>query len=186
MKPFFSLVLTLCICFVNAQNSPNELLKQQLINDWERAKAYTQEYLDAMPANKYSFRPVDSVRTFAGHMLHFSRANVALVTFATGAQNKSVQNIFFKPTFEESPTAQNKDSVVYYVNMSYDFVINAIKNADFSKLDEVVTTDMLRTRRSATRLGWLLKAFEHQTHHRGQCTVYLRLTGIRPPSEKLF
>ena len=186
MKLFFSFLLTLSTFFLNAQNSPNELLKQQLINDWERAKAYTQEYLDAMPANKYTFRPVDSVRTFAQHMLHFSRANVAFATFATGAQNKSVQSIFFKPTFEGSLTAQNKDSVVYYVNMSYDFVINAIKKADFSKLDEIVSTDLLRAPRSATRLGWLLKAFEHQTHHRGQCTVYLRVAGIHPPNEKLF
>lgn len=30
------------------------------------------------------------------------------------------------------------------------------------------------------------KAFEHQTHHRGQTTVYLRLKGITPPAEKLF
>lgn len=37
-----------------------------------------------------------------------------------------------------------------------------------------------------TRLTWLMKAFEHQTHHRGQCTIYIRLQGIRPPAEKLF
>ena len=186
MKALFTLVFWSSFFVASAQNSIQEILRQQLVQDWERAKGYTQEYLDAMPANKYNFRPVDSVRTFAGHMLHFSKANVTLVTFATGAQNKGVQNIFFKPTFEESPTAQNKDSVVYYVNMSYDFVINAIKNADFSNLDEIVSTDRLRTTRSATRLGWLLKAFEHQTHHRGQCTVYLRVAGIHPPSEKLF
>jgi len=186
MKALFTLVLWSTCFIASAQNSLQEILRQQLVQDWERAKGYTQEYLDAMPANKYTFRPVDSVRTFAQHMLHFSRANVAFATFATGAQNKSVQSIFFKPTFEGSLTAQNKDSVVYYVNMSYDFVINAIKKADFSKLDEIVSTDLLRVPRSSTRLGWLLKAFEHQTHHRGQCTVYLRVAGIHPPNEKLF
>ncbi|NJN43012.1 MAG: hypothetical protein HC811_13085 [Flammeovirgaceae bacterium] len=30
------------------------------------------------------------------------------------------------------------------------------------------------------------KAFEHQTHHRGQTTIYIRLKGIAPPNEKLF
>jgi uncharacterized damage-inducible protein DinB len=30
------------------------------------------------------------------------------------------------------------------------------------------------------------KAFEHQTHHRGQTTVYLRLKGVKPPDEMLF
>ena len=186
MRALFTLVFWSSFFVASAQNSLQDILKQQLVQDWERAKAYTQEYLDAMPADKYNFRPVDSVRTFAQHMLHFSKANVGMATFATGAQNKFVQNIFFKRTFEESPSAQNKDSVVYYVNMSYDFVINAIKNADFSKLNEIVSTDLLRAPRSATRLAWLLKAFEHQTHHRGQCTVYLRVAGIHPPNEKLF
>ena len=30
------------------------------------------------------------------------------------------------------------------------------------------------------------KCFEHQTHHRGQTTVYLRLAGAIPPPEQLF
>ncbi len=30
------------------------------------------------------------------------------------------------------------------------------------------------------------KAFEHQTHHRGQCMIYLRFLGIEPPHEILF
>jgi uncharacterized damage-inducible protein DinB len=57
---------------------------------------------------------------------------------------------------------------------------------DLNKLTEVVTWNLPMGKRSETRLGWLLKAFEHQTHHRGQCTVYLRLMGIKPPYEKLF
>jgi uncharacterized damage-inducible protein DinB len=32
----------------------------------------------------------------------------------------------------------------------------------------------------------IAKAFEHQTHHRGQTTVYIRLAGATPPQEKLF
>ena len=188
MKPFFGLLLTLCICFVNAQNSPNELLKQQLINDWERAKAYTQEYLDAMPTDKYGFRADDSIRSFAQQMLHLAQVTGGMAFFGTGIQNNIIQNMFLKPrqVFENLPAIQNKDSVVYYVNTSYDFMISAIKSMDFAKLNEVVTQDLPGGKRSATRLGWILKAFEHQTHHRGQCTIYLRLSGIRPPAEKLW
>jgi len=90
------------------------------------------------------------------------------------------------PNFDKSSTAKKKDSVLYYVNTSYDFMIDAIKNLDFDKIGEVVSRDLPGGKRTATRLGWLLKAFEHQTHHRGQCTVYLRLLGIRPPAEKLW
>jgi uncharacterized damage-inducible protein DinB len=178
----------LCILSLEAQNSPNELLKQQLVKDWERAKAYTQEYLDAMPADKYSFRAHDSIRSFAQQMLHLAQATAGMAFFGTGSQNNIIQNMFLKPpqVFEKLPAIQNKDSVMYYVNTSYDFMINAIKTMDFAKLIEVVIQDLPGGKRSATRLGWLLKAFEHQTHHRGQCTVYLRVSGIRPPAEKLW
>jgi uncharacterized damage-inducible protein DinB len=37
-----------------------------------------------------------------------------------------------------------------------------------------------------TRGTALAKAFEHQTHHRGQTTVYIRMAKATPPQEKLF
>ena len=176
MKTLFSLLLSLCFFSVTAQTSFNETLRQQMVKDWERAKAYTQEYLDAMPAGKYGFRAVDSIRSFAEQMLHLAKDNAILVTIGTVTQNP-----FGTQDFEKSPTAQNKDSVVYYVNTSYDIAIKAIKNMDVGKLADIVPN-----KRNETRLAWLLKAFEHQTHHRGQCTIYIRLQGIRPPAEKLF
>ena len=186
MKPLFVLLLSVSFFSIAAQNSLNETLKQQWVTDWERAKAYTQEYLDAMPADKYNFRPVDSIRSFSEQMLHLALANVGMGFFATGFKDASTQSRFFRPNFEKLPTIQSKDSVVYLVGASYDFMIKAIKNTDFTKLEEIVTQDLPGGRRSATRLAWLLKAFEHQTHHRGQCTIYLRLLAIRPPAEKLW
>ena len=185
MKLFFNLLFTLSFFSVTAQDTLNETLKKQLVKEWERAKVYTQQYLDAMPADKYGFRPVDSVRSFAEQMLHFARSNAGMVFIGTGFKNAAAQ-VFFSPNFGQSSAAQNKDSVVYYVNTSYDFVINAIRNMDFAKIGEVIAWDLPGGKRSTTRLGWLLKAFEHQTHHRGQCTVYFRVQGMRPPGELLW
>jgi uncharacterized damage-inducible protein DinB len=118
-------------------------------------------------------------------MIHNAQANAAMVTIATGDQNVGDQ-VSFSPIFENSPAAINKDSVAHYVAASYDLAINAVKQMDFNKLGEVVSFAMPGGKRTDTRLAWLFKAFEHQTHHRGQCTVYLRLAGIRPPAEKLW
>ena len=185
MKTTFSLLLLLCFLSTTAQSDLNKTLKELLIKDWQRAKAYTLEYLEAMPADKYSFRPVDSIRSFAEQMLHFAKSNTGMAFFGTGIPN-SVQLVYVNPNFGTAPSAQSKDSVVYYVSTSYDVMINAITKMDFDKLTEIVTQDLPGGKRSTTRLGWLMKAFEHQTHHRGQCTIYLRLLGIRPPAEKLW
>jgi len=66
---------------------------------------------------------------------------------------------------------------------SYDFVIAAIKGIDEARLGN--TVKMFNKWETKVEDG-LNKAFEHQTHHRGQTTVYLRLKGITPPAEKLF
>jgi uncharacterized damage-inducible protein DinB len=177
MKKLLSLILISTPTLLFAQSITGEDIKNQFIKDWERAKAYTQEYLNAMPADKYSFKAVDSIRSFAQQMLHLSSGTVFLVNMGTGAAPA-----FNARGLEDRATAQTKDSVTWYVNASYDYAINAIKNLDAGKLGEMAG----QGNRQTTRFALLLKAFEHQTHHRGQTTIYIRLQGIRPPGERLF
>src|ERR1700685_4317419 len=102
-------------------------IKKQFLKDWQRAKAYTLDYLNTMPADKYSFRPVDSIRSFAEQMLHLAWDNVFLNMVATGKKIDWVpgqkfnwhdgEKIDWPDGFlEKSSTAQGKDSVVYYVS----------------------------------------------------------------------
>jgi uncharacterized damage-inducible protein DinB len=154
-------------------------IKALLVNDWERAKSYTQDYLKAMPADKYSFKATDSIRNFAQQMLHLTEGTMFMISTGTGAKLPG------GPGLEQRTSAQTADSVMYYVNMGYDYAINAIKTIPANKLMEPVSFNMGQTV-TASRLGWFMKAFEHQTHHRGQTTIYLRLSGIRPPNERLF
>ena len=51
-----------------------------------------------------------------------------------------------------------------------------------AQVDETVEFFKMKMSRSVL-LG---KALEHHAHHRGQTTIYLRLKGVTPPSERLF
>jgi uncharacterized damage-inducible protein DinB len=163
-----------------AQALTSDDFKAQMVKDWERAKTYTDEYLNTMPPDKYTFRavPVDSVRNFAQQMLHLAQANYFLMSKASGDQPAPFAN----GDPEHRASAQTKDSVMYYVNASYDFCINAVKNSDVNKWGEKIKVFGMET----TRYGMMIKTFEHQTHHRGQTTIYIRVAGIKPPQEKLF
>ena len=155
-----------------------ETLKAQLIKDWERAKAFTIEYLDAMPADKYDFKAQDSIRSFAQQMLHLAQGNMGLSANGTGKERLA----WGARPLEKTASAQSADSVRYFVTASYDFAIEGLKNMDAAKFEE----KNKRGNFDETRLAWILKAFEHQGHHRGQATIYIRLLGIKPPAEKLF
>ena len=158
----------------NAQSNLSATVRAQLIKDWKLTKVLTNEYLNTMPSDKYGFKASDSIRSFAQQMLHLAQVTAAMVSHGTGEER-----LFARGTnLEQRPTAQTKDSVLYYVNTSYDYAIRAIQKFDMSKLDEKVKVRNMEE----TRLGWLLKAFDHQTHHRGQTAIYIRLAGLRPPT----
>ncbi|PWT76934.1 MAG: damage-inducible protein DinB [Bacteroidetes bacterium] len=172
--------LTCLSFFASAQTLTSDEIKEQLVKDWQRAKTYTLDYLNAMPADKYSFKPIDSIRSFSKQMLHLAQDNFApLIATATGAQ---VPEAIKDRDLENCPGAQSKDSVVYFVTISYDFAIQSIKDLSPAKYGEMVSLFKWKE----TRFAMLEKAFEHQTHHRGQTTIYIRLQGIKPPGERLF
>lgn len=177
MKKAFFLSVALAITVITVFSQSATEVKSQLIKDFERAKAYTSEYLDAMPADKYNFRAHDSIRSFAEQMLHLAQGNIGLSANGTGKDR-----IWQGQNLEARKSAHHADSVKYFVMASYDFIIEGIKAMDAAKLEE----KNKRGNFDETRLAWLLKAFEHQTHHRGQTTIYIRLLGIKPPNEKLF
>jgi len=177
-KIAITLTLNLVISLsMGAQSLTNEDIRNQFIKDWERAKAYTIDYLNTVPADKYSFRATDSIRSFAQHMLHLAQSNVNVIAPLAGTQN-----IFGQRSLEESKSAQTRDSVYYFVVASYDFAIENLKKMDMNSLNEKVKLYNWEE----TRFAWLLKAFEHQTHHRAQTTIYIRLLGLHPPQERLF
>jgi uncharacterized damage-inducible protein DinB len=149
-----------------------------LVADWTRARDYTKEYLDAMPEDGMNFKPTPDIRSFAEQMLHLAAANFAFASTATGATNPQQGK-----NLEKMDEYKTKAGLTKIVMESYDFVINSVKGMDPKKMNEPVK---LFGRFDTSRGGALSKAFEHQTHHRGQTTIYLRLKGVKPPQEKLF
>lgn len=158
-----------------AGTSP-EAEKDALVADWERAKAYTLEYIDAMSDEGFFKSPTEGIRTFAGQMLHIADGNAGIVGIGTGKTGP------FTGRMEQDATQDTKAKIRETIVKSYDFAIEAIKGMDMSKSAELTES----FGQNLSRMEWIKKAFEHQTHHRGQTTIYLRMQGIAPPPEKLF
>ena len=173
VKQLATLCLALCIAsFAQAQTSVSEMVKE-----WERAKAYTKEYLDSMPESGYALKPTPEMRSFADQMLHLTDANYGFAAAASGAKSPIGQG-------ESEKTAdKSKGNVTKLVMAGYDFVIGIVNKMTPAQSGETVK---LFGRFDTTKGTALSKCFEHQTHHRGQTTVYLRLAGAKPPQEKLF
>lgn len=162
-----------------AQQPPKEYPANRiegLIREWTRARDYTKEYLDAMPEDGYAFKPTPDIRSFAEQMLHITAANFAFSSRIFGSTNPYNQK-----NLEKMDELKSKAACTKVVMESYDYVIAQLKATTDAKLDEKFAV-MGYNRPKVMILGL---AFEHQTHHRGQTTIYLRLKGVTPPPEKL-
>ena len=124
-----------------------------------------------------SYKPTPEIRSFADQMLHLAAAN-----YKFGAMVSGKANPFQGKKLEEMNELKTKAALTKTVMDSYDFMLDAVKGLNDAQLAESVKMGQ----REMTREVLLAKAFEHQTHHRGQCTIYIRMKGIKPPNEKLF
>jgi uncharacterized damage-inducible protein DinB len=169
------LILLFSVVAIACTTAFGQITKEQNIAEWTRAKAYTKAYLDAMPADGYAFKVTPEVRTFAQQMLHLAGANYMFTASAAGKTPPTEADA-------EKSVAQTKEAVTTAVLASYDYAISIIKDIPAEQMSQEITFFKMK----ATKGLVLAKAFEHQTHHRGQTTPYLRLKGITPPQEMLF
>ncbi|MCF8237597.1 MAG: DinB family protein [Saprospiraceae bacterium] len=137
---------------------------------WQNAHAYTMQMVEAMPEQYFDFRPVEEEMTFGEQCMHMV-GNIYNLT------NRYIQEdtLYQKPDTHAS--TMTKQEILNRVNKAFDDAGSAVLNLDPRDLDTV--TDFFAGPISKRRVVMLLN--DHQSHHRGQMVVYLRLKGITPP-----
>jgi uncharacterized damage-inducible protein DinB len=180
MKHLSSLC-TLLVCTLIGKNAFSPFTQSEMVVEWQRAKTYTKAYLDAMPEDGYGFKPTPEIRSFGQQMLHLADGNYLFSFEASGKPNpigETPQNLHVA----ENTFSVTKEAVIKTVMDSYDWMINTLEAMTPAQMQETIQLH----NQNITRSGIFGKAFEHQTHHRGQTTVYLRLKGVVPKGEMLF
>ena len=147
---------------------------QLMIDQWMRAKNWTHQYVEAMPEENFSFKPVPDVRSFAEQMLHLAYWNYGFTAKLFGTSVPRTEEQLMNGNFK------TKAALGKVVDESYDFVIRGLSRLKEAQLEEQVA---IRPGLNQTRIERLNDAYEHQTHHRGQTVAYLRLKGMVPPPE---
>ena len=123
----------------------------------------------AMPADKYSFRPHPDSMNFGQLMAHIASTNYQ---FCAGLKDTN-------PPALPSPT--EKDAVVKFLTDSFAYCTAIIPNLTEQQLTQPHNSPDGRL--SGREV--LLAMYIHVAHHRGQAEIYLRDEGIKPPSYKI-
>ncbi len=125
---------------------------------------------EAMPAEKFSFKPTPDQITFAHLTLHISESNNNFCSKIAGVAAPEV------PKLTE---ADAKDKLVAALKNSFDFCSSALAKVDDSHLAESIP---LFKGQNITRAGSMLILSNSWGDHYSAQSMYLRLNGVLPPT----
>ncbi|MCM5530631.1 DinB family protein [Parasegetibacter sp. NRK P23] len=154
--------------FVGAQNN-DSLFIASALTKLENSKEYTLKVADLMPEHQYGFRPTKEEMSFGEQLLH--------ICSNLGWLSSSYLSTGNNPVSKKDSNLQNKDSIRKVVVETYDYAIAVLTGFSATNLSD--TVKFFAGPMSKLQIINLLS--DHQTHHRGQLLVYLRLCGLTPP-----
>src|SRR5580693_7365501 len=151
--------------------APSYDMKGQALLDLESVQKKFVDLANALPADKFTWRPSPDSRSFAEVFLHVAGERYGILALMDVPPPAG----FDGKTFEKSTT--DRARIVEELNKSWDFAqkaINGMTNADFAKL-----LPKLGPQANAGDVVYILVADAHE--HLGQSVAYARENGIVPP-----
>jgi uncharacterized damage-inducible protein DinB len=139
--------------------------------EWGHVSRQLVALADAIPADKYGWRPAPGVRSTSEVFMHIALANFYLLSVTGPPMPSDIKS----NQMEKTVTA--KPEVIDWLKRSLDAVKTAhanIKPADLQCKVKIANRD-------ATGDGMYLRIIVHANEHMGQLVAYARMNGIVPP-----
>jgi DinB superfamily len=128
--------------------------------------------VEAMPADKFNYKPSADQMTFGHLVAHMAETNDLLCSKAAAVP---------APNVEEGKDTDSKDKLVAALKASFAFCSDALAKMDDSKLAE--TTEGFGGKQ-VTRAWISLVLAGTWADHYAEAAMYLRLNGVLPPTAK--
>ena len=171
MPKAFWLYIILVGMSLRAQKDPFEGLWQGYDGEWGHVSRQLVALAEAIPAEKFAWRPAAGVRSTSEVIMHAVMANFYLLSITGPKMPPDLTSI----DLEKTVTA--KADVIAWLKRSLEAVKTAHAGVKAGDLSRKVKVDG----RDATVEGMYLRIIVHANEHMGQLIAYARMNGIAPP-----
>jgi uncharacterized damage-inducible protein DinB len=154
------------------KTAPSYDMKAQAALDLQDLQKKIVGLAEAIPADKYTWRPESGTRSVSELFLHIAAANYNIPTMMSGVTPAAG---FEGKGFEKSTT--DKAKVIEQLNKSFAYAIAAVNNmsnADFAKPEKKLGPE-------ANDGDVVYLMVTHMHEHLGQSIAYARMNSITPP-----
>jgi uncharacterized damage-inducible protein DinB len=166
---FAVVLLALVGSSVVLAQTPTPSLSKELAATYQRAAKEMLDMAEAMPAEKYSFKPTPEMSTFGDQLVHLTAIMQRFVDSAKGTK-----------TEERHQGTMTKPESIALLKKSFESVEDMITPLSDAQLLEPVKFPF--GDRTVTRATFWQGPLYQIRNHYGQLVVYLRMNGIVPPA----
>jgi len=170
--PLFTLAFVPALSLAQAQTAaPStspvaDALRQSLARNSKNMTAA----VEAMPPEKFSFKPTASQNSYGHLSVHIAESNFRFCSAVSGVA---------APEQSKLTETDSKDKLVAAVRASFDFCASSLAKFDDSHLADSIE---LFPGRTFTRAAAVLILAGSWSYHYSEQAMYLRLNNILPPS----
>jgi uncharacterized damage-inducible protein DinB len=157
-------------CLAAAQDKPANPVTDAVRAALARSSKIMVAAAEAMPADKYGFKPTPEQGSFGHLAAHIAESNFLFCSKIGGSA---------APEQAKLSESDGKDKLVAAIKSSFEFCSASLAKADDSNLGENI---ILFANRSFTRAASLLMLAGSWTDHYSEQAMYLRLNGVLPPT----
>jgi uncharacterized damage-inducible protein DinB len=171
MKTLLLAIVILGGMSLHAQVDPLEGLWQGYDGEWGHVSRQLIALAEAIPAEKFAWRPAPGVRSTSEVFMHIALANFYLLSVTGPKMPAEIKSA------DMEKTVVAKAEVISWLKRSLEAVKNAhagVKPADLERGVKVMGRD-------AKVDGMYLRIIVHANEHMGQLVGYARMNGIAPP-----
>ena len=172
-SPFQLTVIALCcLSATAAAQSAATPVSDALRSNEQRSAKNLIAAAEAMPADKYGFKPTPAQMTVGEIVAHLNEGNDFLCSKVSGAE---------APKRTELAKGASKDQLVARLKETFQFCETALAKVNDSDLGGKV---QLFGKREFTRAQAMFITSDDWADHYSQLAIYLRLNGLLPPTAK--
>ena len=142
-----------------------------LVKDWTGQKDLMVKIANAMPDDKFGFKPTPAQRSYGEQILHVAQVNMMLLNTLGGKTSAPQVNL----------KATTKADIVKAMSDSFDHGTALLKEFDNMSIQGTVQAMFLGP---STRARIMFFLISHTQDIYGQMAVYLRLNGVVPPASQ--
>lgn len=176
------------VAFISTKKATStfDIEKAEFLEFLEGSKSYTLELADAMPADKYAFRPHDSIRSFGEQLAHMGMSTKFLTGIFIKGEAPPKPEQFAEFGKIEKETGTSKEACIEALTKAFDDMKATYESMSEEQMNETFTVffDPKQPKFSKKKGFQFIK--DHMIHHRGQALVSLRMQGIKAPDYRLY